>query len=414
MTVYLMDPYLLDYSGHCFNYLNIVQAKLFNKNVNVSIIGNENCSLELKQKGIVPLFSKNLLAPEKYRIKNIFSISNNKIFNYKQDKNISNFIYNFNDIIQQRKIDKNDFVFINSLRPYEFLGLASWVSKQKTQNCPNIIIILHFTTQLRNFSGLVFAEHYRRAFKLINQSHLQNKIMIYADTLELVNEFKLLGATDIKLAPIPSTLEDKKNQLSRSVRNHSKSIVVSFLGQPRDEKGFSILPQISILLEKYIRINKIEFKVQASHAKGKLLEKNLELLRTSGVVIISEELNQDEYFNLVQETDIALLPYTGYSYRNQSAGVFADAISLGKIVVTSPNTWMGNVLKSLGSQTYVDRGTPIMYANKIIEITENFDKFRLEFQNNADYWREIQDVDKFIKSWFVFDDINTTDPESKI
>jgi glycosyltransferase involved in cell wall biosynthesis len=64
------------------------------------------------------------------------------------------------------------------------------------------------------------------------------------------------------------------------------------------------------------------------------------------VEFIEIPLDTDRYHDLIRSADCILVPYDPEKYQGRSSGVFAEAVALGKPVVSTRNTWMAeNVLK---------------------------------------------------------------------
>ena len=69
-----------------------------------------------------------------------------------------------------------------------------------------------------------------------------------------------------------------------------------------------------------------------------LLTTRLDRMAGYDVRIVNGVLTPTEYFSLLGEADIVLLPYSPTFYGHGSSGVFTEAASLGKVIVVSPGT----------------------------------------------------------------------------
>jgi len=58
----------------------------------------------------------------------------------------------------------------------------------------------------------------------------------------------------------------------------------------------------------------------------------------SGVRLVEGALSSEDYYGLLSQADIVLLPYAPTFYGVGSSGVFTESASVGKVVVVSPNT----------------------------------------------------------------------------
>jgi glycosyltransferase involved in cell wall biosynthesis len=353
MTIFLIDPYLIDYSGHCFNYLEKLRQSLVERGAEVRMVGNEICTGNVQKKGVEPLFPKSALSAVKYKLRNTISNLIKRCFGLSATNDVTDFEVAFEHTVKRLHATSNDVVFINSLRPWQFLAAVQWLSRQEKNSVPKLAVVLHFTSNLRNYSGQIFAYHYRSAFRLIDQAQLAPYLQIFADTEELVSEFKALGAKNILLAPIPvllpsTALQQSDHRMTDDGEIHP--LVIAYVGQARRDKGFHTLPKICEKLSPLMMAGKIILKIQIGDpSKLAPFEKaTAATLENMGCKLIPENLAADDYTRFLVSSNIILLPYTGLAYRSQSSGVFAEAMALGKMVIAPRDTWMGKELAKLG------------------------------------------------------------------
>ncbi|MEI6572488.1 MAG: hypothetical protein WCO61_02970 [Alphaproteobacteria bacterium] len=305
--------------------------------------------------------------------------------------------------MEYTKSNEKDIIFINSLRPGQFLGLALWFQDQDLSKCPKIVLVLHFTSRLKNWSGYIYTKQYREAFDLCKEAHNLNRLIILADTEELISEYRKLGAPSIHLAPIPDFWKVNENpNLEQKQNDNDSTIIISFVGQARRDKGFYLLPTIIKNLNQYISCNKIRFFIQTGPL-NKLDYRGLvtiEKLKELNAQIIDASLNACDYYDFIESSDIILLPYVGFPYRSQSSGVFAEALSRGKIIVAPFDTWMGKQLMSFdlkcrkNNHSYSDKSSEIV--SNIKEIIENYEINKYKFQIVAKNWRSLNNIENLI------------------
>lgn len=410
MTVYLLDPFLIDYSGHCYNYLECVRHALRRRNIEAQIIGNELCNIEIRQHGVKGVFSKSALKPVKHKIRYSITKYLKSIFNPQKHDDAEAFKENFKSFMEYTKSNEKDIIFINSLRPGQFLGLALWFQDQDLSKCPKIVLVLHFTSRLNNWSGYIYKKQYREAFDLCKEAHNLNRLIILADTEELISEYRKLGAPSIYLAPIPDFWEVKENpnfhfenkNLKQKQNNNDSTIIISFVGQARRDKGFYLLPTIIKNLTHYISSNKIKFLIQTGPLdkidyRGRA---TIEELKDLNAQIIDEMLNAEDYYNFIESSDIILLPYAGFTYHSQSSGIFAEAMSRGKIVVAPIGTWMGNQLMGFDLNFKKNNILRSDVTEQIIAILqgiiEDYDITKNKFKIVSKQWRSKNNIEMLV------------------
>lgn len=134
----------------------------------------------------------------------------------------------------------------------------------------------------------------------------------------------------IKLIPIPHTFYRKTTQLK------NKKITFSWPGNPRVNKGLSIITNLINQNKSKNKIKKFSFIIQES---VKLIDNSIfELKRISG------NQSRKDYVNNILNSDVILLPYDSQIYRFATSGVFVESIVLGKITLVSDQTWMSSEL----------------------------------------------------------------------
>jgi glycosyltransferase involved in cell wall biosynthesis len=314
-----------------------------------------------------------------------------QILNPRKDRGNFSFAKDIEKVMGKLKPTPNDTILINSLRPNQFLAFIKWIKQHEQIKLPNIIIILHFTSALNNRSGRVFKSEYKEAFGHLRNIIGKNRIRIFADTVELVNEFRELGAPEIFLAPIPVFLTGAPiAENKRTSKTDSKDkITVSFVGQARKDKGFHLLPNIIEVILPYIKLGKASVKIQVNDevSKDKLNKAIVNQLIGMGCEIIEGNLNPTEYMDLIIGSDIILLPYIGDAYKSQSSGIFAEAMALGKIVVTHEGTWMAKQINkrdaSVGETNLHDlKGDLNHYLNNYQSTKPMWDEFSKNWISN--------------------------------
>jgi glycosyltransferase involved in cell wall biosynthesis len=404
--MFLLDPYLIDYSGHCYNYLNFLKVFLSTKQHTIQLIGNELCATELASQNVRPLFSKSLLDPVKHKISRSAKLFVRHYFKLPIQSEVSLFRDDFDNVFKILAPKQDDVIFLNSLRPGQFLGLVEWMIQSNQIVIPKIIVVLHFTSRIPNWSGKVFAWQYRQAFALAKNNQIGNSLTVFADTDLLVDEFKNLGAEVVSLAPIPTALapeEASHINPQLGTQEERTTITIAFIGQARKDKGFQHLPDIITHIQPLIQTGVVRVKIQVGPTEqlsNELLLITKELSQL-GAIIIDRSLKPEEYFQFLNSSDVVLLPYRGAAYNSQSSGIFSEALASGKIVLAARNSWMGHELNLLGLPTFVERDSGSAYAKMLEKIIFDFDFYKDKFKKASHSWREKQSFEKFTAYYFT-------------
>ncbi|HQU47217.1 MAG TPA: hypothetical protein PK867_30720, partial [Pirellulales bacterium] len=197
-------------------------------------------------------------------------------------------------------------------------------------------------------------------------------INFYTDTEELSRDFNLLGKTRFGVLPIPFRSE----LIQPTSRGADEPLRLVFLGEARDEKGFAWLPNlIDDLRADYVDSRKVRFLIQAnlgapqynprsSAALERLKEFPTEVVELLG---LDAPLTPTDYYRLVSQSNIVLLPYDRDRYRAASSGTLADAIAGGRPVIVPSQSWMANQLPRGAGETFDDYASFVSAVRKVID-----------------------------------------------
>lgn len=178
------------------------------------------------------------------------------------------------------------------------------------------------------------------------QNFAFGKVAFYTDTVPLTEQWNLLGVYSFQTLPIPQDegLRKKRHELG-------SPIIVSYIGDARDEKGFQYLARLvgDIRAAGY-NSEKVKFRFQSNfnipmgEPGSRIAKAELSLMFDNGVELLEGPFDSDEYASLISASDILLVPYDENNYYARSSGVFAEALVAGVPVVYPAKSWMGREL----------------------------------------------------------------------
>ncbi|WP_448216420.1 hypothetical protein [Endozoicomonas sp. 2B-B] len=244
-------------------------------------------------------------------------------------------------------IADNDIVFIPTIGNIELKGCYKAI-KNHLKNEIN----WHFLFRRNIFSGREFdySNQIKYQLNLIETLSLCKQISLrkplclnfYTDTDLLSEQYNLLGLVKFCTLPIPQdTLLNKHKKTSESTLN------ISYIGDARDEKGFHLLPDIvGKTIEAGYSSDEIKFTIQSNfNIKGgesKTRKARYQLIENYSdmVKIIDGPFNSEKYIDLINDSDIILIPYNHEHYYARSSGVFAEALAAGVPFIIPSKTWM--------------------------------------------------------------------------
>jgi glycosyltransferase involved in cell wall biosynthesis len=79
-----------------------------------------------------------------------------------------------------------------------------------------------------------------------------------------------------------------------------------------------------------------------------MLKKAAAQLPQDKLTLIEGTVDADAYERLLRAADIVLLPYAKEFYGWASSGIFAESMSLGKVIVAAAGTWPAQQLEKFG------------------------------------------------------------------
>jgi hypothetical protein len=214
------------------------------------------------------------------------------------------------------------------------------------------------------------------------------KIKLYTDAEELSSDYESLVGLPFGVLPLPFRAE----LISAGPRRPGAPLKVAYLGQARDEKGFPWLPSlVQRLADEYIRPRRASFLIQSNVSQPefnpqsvKALER-LRAISSEGVELLTPEapLPPADYYRLVSQADLVLLPYLSQRYRACTSGVLAEALAKGVPAVVPADTWMAHQLPRGGGETFE---TFESFVSGVRRILDNYDSYRAQTEAHRPSW----------------------------
>ncbi len=173
-----------------------------------------------------------------------------------------------------------------------------------------------------------------------------DKVRFYTDTAELAADYAALAGFHFGVLPIPFRADLIPAPPARSV---TAALRVLFLGDLRDEKGFTKLPPLVRAMRADGR-GRVQFVVPgALHPEERepAMLAALAELETYPESQVERPFHDgfvpaEDYYRLLSSADIVLCPYDANAYRSRSSGVFAEAVAAGKPTIVPADTWMAS------------------------------------------------------------------------
>lgn len=238
----------------------------------------------------------------------------------------------------------------------------------------------------------------RTFFALHRKWCASKRIKFYTDSDILARDYETISGAQFDVLPIPFRAE----LISPLPRPPSGPIRLGYFGEARDEKGFPWLPDLAeALRDEYLAPGRARLLLQANISQPQYNPQSIKALErlkrfSSGEVQLfaaETALSPVEYYRMLSQADVVLLPYLNRRYRACTSGVLAEALALGAPPVVPADTWMADQLPSGVGATFDDFDS---FVRAVRQILDRFDSYRAAAQRHRSEWRQRHSPDAFI------------------
>ncbi|MDD3928061.1 MAG: glycosyltransferase [bacterium] len=398
----LIDPFLYDKGGHCFNYAYSFYKTAVNRKLRFMVLSNLGCCDEVKSLlPVMPVFRQRFME--------------NSLWRRLPGANmISNYISLCRDFESANLdfLDDKWLVYFVNPEPLDMLAWAAIV-KHKVKTLPTVIYMLRYGCNCNQKRILdKNAMRYKLAFSLLKRHKHFYNIHLVSDSELLAYDYQQLTEMPISVVPIPHTIGDFDNKSDCMRQKNKLTIVIP--GRFTPDKGASTIVAIIDKLVCTGNIDNYMFKIQCygnNEYDVHTLE-NIELLKhmdTQHVILLQDILDSNDYYRLLADADIVMLPYQASRYRGTS-GPFTEALAMGKPVIVTDNTWMSNQLKLLDTGIVCPEGDTDAFIQALLEMKTHLPQFVQRANDNRARWACYHSPENFINE--IINIANSTTTQS--
>jgi glycosyltransferase involved in cell wall biosynthesis len=221
----------------------------------------------------------------------------------------------------------------------------------------------------------------------------------YCDTEQLCSDYALLShSLKFRLLPIPFP---NPNPAPPSLEKWSAGLATKlvYLGGPRVEKGFHLIPPAARFLQEKFP-GSFLWRLQAP-ASGALEEpevidarRHLATMRDGSIELVERNLDSAEFQSLLLSADIVLLPYLSEFYRARSSGILVQVLAAGKPVVVPSGTWLSSQTNGIGAMEF---SGPTDFADAVLRAVQQLPKLVQEAQDRAAAYAAFHNADALLE-----------------
>jgi glycosyltransferase involved in cell wall biosynthesis len=306
-------------------------------------------------------------------------------------------------------LEATDILCWNHITPSDLFALGLWGAKLPKDKMPNFL--LHVGIQPGIFPMVengeltgkfevidrTSAEQFRLAAKRL-PAHIKDQIKFIAYDELAAKSYQELLLQPVHVVPFCSY------ENANPKKRNSNKITVSYLGVPREPKGFATAPQvIEQLLDQ--TPDHVDFMVQLGGDwkiggdKAKDAQQLIRDLATqnSRVKAIQGPLTETEWQGMLDNTDLLLLPYQQQLYASQTSGPCMEALANGIVQVATSKTTMEFALKRHGLPgVLIDAPTVEHTVSGALEAIKNYNLLAQKAFAASQQWRSFHNQENFM------------------
>jgi hypothetical protein len=390
--LHYFDPQLVDLSGHYHTYCEQVMREMKHRGVPVTVYARKGCQVACGGQRPEQIFSNDIFA-EMCRDDQTWAMENFHNAN-------TAFMLDLCRISPER-FSADDVLFFPSLIQDQMHGIANWLGRLPEARRPAVVVLLRYLNhkmdyvQKRPNHDLVTL-YYRYAARALRT--VQPRFLLATDTTEMAAAYHEI--TGLPVTELTIAMEPPAALPALPPRAADGRPLVVFQGHTSHFKGFHLLPEI---VERCLALkSKPRFAVQVQNRQAAIkagLSTAVDRIgRLAGpdVRLVNGSLNTAAYYQLLQEADIVLLPYSPEFYGHCSSGIFAEAVAMGKVVVVPAGTVSARQAKeySAGVVCASDFTAPAL-ATAVGTAIGKLPELRVQAEAAAPKFREEQSVQAF-------------------
>jgi glycosyltransferase involved in cell wall biosynthesis len=399
MKLIIADNTLESYQGHSFAYCESIKREAEKQGINVTILATQNVNPEVKTiLNAVPFF--------KYSF--FHSFPEPWFLGFFPDRIINHYYPLWNYYLRNKMLaaemkgvlpfcppQEDCIILFPNFTYNDFKGIVD--TAEITKNNPNIHIaaVQHFTSRINLHTSKFPNRYYERVFNYLNKSIHQNRIHLFSDSTQLIEEYKKYTPKHLTVLPIPHTSISTPN-----TAKEPKKLIIGYMGDARTNKGFHLLPEALDVVKQNNPNHKLEFHIQANirnKNEWQASQAGALLNNRTDTICYSKALNEMEYKNLMNLIDVFVLPYTLDYYHSQTSGVFSEARSLGKVTVATRGSWMADEISKNGGGILCSPEDPKDIGDSISKAITNYSLLKKEALKAEKSWNEFHNVGNYFK-----------------
>ena len=239
----------------------------------------------------------------------------------------------------------------------------------------------------------------RLAFRLLERVVQEGFVRVVTDSYRLAMDYADHTWIPIEVVPIPhGPASGSPGETSLTVGK--RRIRFASLGNARAEKGILEIIQAIEILNAGSDRSDIEFVLQINDPSEDCREAVRRLQTSShapNVTLIGAAMDAGSYEALLASVDVVLVPYWREIYWSRTSGIFLEAVTSGKPVIVTSDTWMSDELQRWGAGIAIPDHDPCALADAIERVGRDYGAFSERAVSAARSSREFHSSVSFLR-----------------
>lgn len=395
--VFIITPNLMSTVGHEFEYTRSVAKAFRQREYEVKILGGVHAEPKVTElEGFESVFH-----PTRKRWGTV-------VWPWEVLSQGMSFSSELQRVLLQISFNIDDLLFVPTIPPRDFIGWV-WIIRRYQEKFGKLVLLFRYSLKVSphsrysKFRRLLLPIVYKLLFWVISRQ--KHKPIFVTDSEELASEYRAYTRLPFGIVPIPLDRDEMKNifksQDENIPRNNTTKIV--YLGDVRRSKGFDLIPP---MIEDILNqgLEDIQFVIHCGRPVDGYFEDGImdsylwlkRLAEESAVEIIAKILTLHDYYGLLLEADIVMLPYRRENYLGQTSNVLLEAFVAGKPVIAPKDTWVGNQIESTGAGFLFESGDLSSLVEATINAFENLAIYTSAANKIKEQWAEFHNANRLV------------------
>jgi hypothetical protein len=354
MNFIYLDPGLVNFAGHHATFCRNLVNSLYRRGHTVSIYGSaavaKNVQRDLKA---LPLFRANpytqYLPP--------YETVRDPICGWLKSFEVA-WQATAQDLGQLRPRSPNDVIYWNSAFPAQLTALAHWLGNLPEDRRPYVIVELNMDSGVlvkvdREGKGSFEIPDpqvnekpflWRYAGMLLSDPKIRNRIKLINFESSTVPGYEYLLREPVEAWNPPFCAS--ANVQSRVGK---RSFAVGVLGHQREEKGFTLVPELA----KRLLSERQDIALLVHNADPPFMWKTQidlrELAARENRLVLMEGAIPDRWMDTVNSCDLIVCPYDPVAFKTRCSGMLNESLANGIPVVVPEKTSLSRMFEEFGS-----------------------------------------------------------------